>query len=322
VTWAVSRVDDFALWGPAWDHSSQTRVIIGGRIALEEGEWAAAERLPYQGGLAARHLLSRWLSHGAAGVSEYNGAALIVVIDERLREAHIWTDRMGLFPAFATDKCGAIIASHPDVIARLCAASGRPLAIDEVTIAEFLHTGASTFPHTYWREVRHLDAGRRFNLGFQAGSERLHERERYWTPAFLNGEPPLAREPFVEAFAHAFRAAGRRRSLSRLGRTAVLLSAGADSRGVLAAMRAPSEVDCYTYFDEPNEELRGAQKIAALAGARHFPLHRPADYYVANAAETVRLSGGMWSIESGHHTGFAKTIVIFCSRVPPLTERR
>ena len=35
LTWALSRVDDLGLWGPAWDQASQTRVLIGGRIALE-----------------------------------------------------------------------------------------------------------------------------------------------------------------------------------------------------------------------------------------------------------------------------------------------
>ncbi|MEM9422179.1 MAG: hypothetical protein AAF986_06715, partial [Pseudomonadota bacterium] len=43
-------------------------------------------------------------------------------------------------------------------------------------------------------------------------------------------------------------------------------------------------------------------------GADHFPLQRSVDYYITHALETVRLSGGMWGIESGHHTGFVGNI--------------
>jgi asparagine synthase (glutamine-hydrolysing) len=306
MTWAVGRVDNCIFWGPAWDRGSRTRVLIGGRVALDETEWAAAERLPYEGGLAPRHLLKRWLDGGAAAVADYNGAALVVVIDERKREAHIWTDRLGFYPAFASTAHGQIVASHPDLIARVSAASGRPFAIDEATIAEFLRTGKSVPPFSYWREVRHLDSACRHHLAFDGSG--FSTREKYWAPAFVDGEPPLSRGEFVSAFVDALRAATRRRSLSRLGRTVVMLSSGADSRGVLAALQSPEAAHCYTYYDEPNAELRGAQRIAALAGARHFPLQRGADYYVAHAPETVRLSGGMWSVDSGHHTGFAETI--------------
>src|ERR1043165_1962141 len=76
LTWVVSRVDDFGLWGPAWDQESQTRVLVGGRVALEEPDWSAAERLPYQGGLAGRHLLSKWLTRGPAGGGGEHGAAV------------------------------------------------------------------------------------------------------------------------------------------------------------------------------------------------------------------------------------------------------
>jgi asparagine synthase (glutamine-hydrolysing) len=308
VAWAVSRVDDLGLWGHAWDEVSQTRVLIGGRIALEELNWAAAERLPYRGGLAARHIISHWLSEGARGVQQFNGAALIIVLDQRTREAHIFTDRFGFFPAFASEGDGVILASHPDLIARVRASTGKPLSVDAATIAEFLHTGSPFPKHTLWQGVSHLDAASHYVLSPKGGPGALAKLEQYWTPAFMDGAPPMARGEFVEAFADAFRAAGRRRSLRRLGRTALLLSAGADSRGVLAATASPSDVDCYTYYDEPNDELRGAKRIAALAGARHFPLRRSADYYVANAEETVRLSGGMWGFDAGHHTGFVDAI--------------
>lgn len=305
--WGVSRVDGFSLWGPAYHPESQTRVLIGGRIALDEAQWAAAERSPFEGGLAARHILSQWLDGGAAGVEEYNGAATIVIIDGRRGEAHVWTGRMGFYPTFADSSNGTIIASHPDVIAALAAASGRAPALDELTIAQVLRTGAGTHPHTYWRSVKHLDAATRFHVA-QNPRPALRAEGVYWTPAYVRGARSLSRPEFVEAFSAALRASGRRRSSSRFGRTVVLLSAGADSRGVLSAARASADVTCCTYYDEPREEYESARRIAALAGADFVGLQRHPDYYVANAEETVRLTGGLWSAESGHHTGFVSTL--------------
>lgn len=305
--WAVSRVDDLALWGPAWDDASQTCVLIGGRIALEDAEWRDAERTSFKGGLAARHLLARWLEGGVDAARQYNGAAAVVILDERRRETHILTDRAGFFPVFAHEGRDLTISSHPDLIARHEASHGRALRLDEATIAELLHTGSPTYKHCYWQGVRHLEAASCYVLKHGPDAS-LGAPSRYWRPAFMDGAPPFSRGEFVEVFSQALRAAGRRRSHARFGKTAVLLSAGADSRGILCATQSPTDVDCYTYFDEPNAELAGAKRIASLAGARHIPLRRTADYYVANAEETVRLSGGMWGIDGGHHTGFANAI--------------
>jgi hypothetical protein len=62
LVWAVSRIDDTALWGPAYDAESRVRVLVAGKVAFDAGESDAAERLPYQGGLAARLILSRWIN--------------------------------------------------------------------------------------------------------------------------------------------------------------------------------------------------------------------------------------------------------------------
>lgn len=305
--WAVSRVDDFGLWGPAWDARSQVRILLGGRVALEESEWAAAEKAPFVGGLAARHLLARWLHGGVRALAEFNGAAVVIVLEPQDGRAHVFTDRLGFFPIFARNERHVTLCSHPDLIARLEAHHGRPPAVDAATIAELLHTGSPSHKHSLWTGIRHLDPASHYVVHSRP-SGVLEAGQAYWRPAHMDGAAPLPRRAFVDAFAEALRAAGRRRTQGRLGKVALLLSAGADSRAVLGAAAHPSEVDCYTYYDEPNPELAGAHKIAALAHARHIPLHRAPDYYVAHAEETVRLSGGMWGIDGGHHTGFVDAI--------------
>jgi asparagine synthase (glutamine-hydrolysing) len=308
LTWVVTRVDAPELWAPAYDRQSGVRALIGGRIAPEEAEWKAAEALPYEGGLACRIVIDRWLKGGAAAVERLNGGAQIIVIDERKRELHVWTDRMGFYPAFAWTDGGFLLCSHPDVAATALEAAGRPCDFDPVTMAEFLRTGTSVHPHTYWHGIRHMDAGTRFRFTF-GDAPRLAESATYWRPAYLEGEPYLTdRREIVDRLATALKSAVQRRTLPRLGKVAVLLSAGADSRTALFGACAPSKVTCYTLYDEPNAELAGAEALASTAGAVHRTLQRSKDYYIQHAPAAVRVSGGMWSVDAAAFGGVCEAI--------------
>jgi asparagine synthase (glutamine-hydrolysing) len=309
LTWVVTRVDSPGLWAPARDPQSGLRALLGGRIAPEEAEWKAAEALPYEGGLACRLVLDRWLTGGAKAIEALNGGAQIIVIDERERALHVWTDRMGFYPAFVWTGVGFLLCSHPDVLAEALETAGHPLKFDVVTMAEFLRTGTATHPHTYWRSIRHMDAATHFEFELGA-SPRLRTSTVYWQPAYLRGEPYLRnRAEIVDKLATALTSAVRRRTQPRLGKIGVLLSAGADSRTALFGACEPSAVTCFTFYDEINQEFRGAKMLAQVAQAKHVGIQRSKEYYYEGAAEAVRVSGGMWSIESAHHTGIRSAVL-------------
>lgn len=305
--WAVGRVDDPALWEPAYDPASGVRVLLGGRAAFEPWEWDAAERLPYEGGLACRLILSRWLERGAAGVETLNGAALTVIIDRRSREVHVWTDRLGFFPSFLWTRDSFLLCSHPDVAAEALARAGRACAFDDVTMAEFLRTGMAVHPYTYWQGIIGLDSGTHYRFTF-GGEPRLVERSQYWRPAYFDTAPIADRREVVARLSDALRAAVRRRTHARLGRVALMLSAGADSRAALFTACDPSRVTSYTFYDEPNPELKGARHLSDAAGAKHVSVQRDPEYYIEHAPEAVRLSGGMWSIDSAHYGGVTNRV--------------
>lgn len=308
LTWVVTRVDDPTLWSPAYDRQSGVRALLGGRIAPEEAEWVAAEELPYEGGLACRLIIDRWLKGGAKAVQALNGGAQIVIIDERKAVMHTWTDRMGFYPAFAWTDGGFLLCSHPDVAAAVLDDAGRSCAFDPVTMAEFLRTGTATHPHTYWRGVVHMDAATHFELEF-GGAPRMKSSTVYWRPAYMRGEPYLTnRSEIVERLTAALLSAVRKRTLPRLGKVGVLLSGGADSRTALFGACEPSAVTCFTLYDEPNPELSNAKRLAQIARAKHVSIKRSKEYYFENASEAVRVSGGMWSIESAHSTGSISAI--------------
>ena len=309
VSFAIARVDDPHMWFPAINDHQGRIVLISGRIALTASEWDEAERQAETGGLAARHLLKEWGTSKPEEVSCFNGAGVAVFIDLAAGVGFLRTDRIGCAPIFAsTGDSPLVIGSHPDSVAAALAECGRPSPLDELTMAEFVRTGTSIHPHTYYRNIIQLDAGSLYRFDVAASAEQLRRIETYWLPATVSGEAPASRGEFVEALAHGLRKAGQLRSSARMGRPVVLLSAGADSRGVLSALSSPEEAQTYTYYDEPNPELRRAQEIARVVGVPHKALKRTTDFYVANALETTRLSGGMWSIESGHHTGFVDDV--------------
>jgi asparagine synthase (glutamine-hydrolysing) len=307
LSWLLTRVDDAVLWSPAWDDSSQTRVLIAGRFAFDEREWRRAEGLRYQGGLAARLVLDGWLQSGPRVVDRLNGAGLAIIIDEANREVHLWTDRMGFYPVFAWTGKGFVICSHTDVAASALENAGCPCDFDAVTMADFLRTGTATHPYTYWHGIEQLDAGTQYQFTF-GETPRMAEQGQYWRPAYFDQPYLDDRRDIVDRLADALTSAVRKRTLPRLSKVAVMLSAGADSRAALFAACIPNEVSCFTFYDEPNEELRGAKALAAAAGARHVGYERNRDYYIENASEAVRVSGGMWSVESAHSTGFIRAI--------------
>jgi asparagine synthase (glutamine-hydrolysing) len=284
---------------------SGVRALVVGRFAFTEDQWSQSEKLSFEGGLAARMLLDRWLRGGVTQVETLNGGGLAIIIDERQRHLHVWTDRMGVYPAFGSAGSFKILGSHPDVIAHVLESVGATPKFDPATMAEFLATGTATHPHTYWGGIDHLDAGTHYKIDWSRTVVRC-ERRIYWRPAYFSGTYLTNRNDIVERLQAALTGAVQRRTLERLGKVAVLLSSGADSRAALFAARDPSKVTCYTFYDEPNPELKGARALAKVAGAEHIAIRRDRDYYFRHAKEAVRASGGMWSIESAHHGGLCE----------------
>jgi asparagine synthase (glutamine-hydrolysing) len=175
-------------------------------------------------------------------------------------------------------------------------------------MAEFLQTGTATHPHTYWKEIKHLNAGSSYRFIFGSDA-RFCEGSTYWLPAYFDSPPISDRREIVARLADALSTAVRRRTQPLLGKVAVMLSSGADSRTALFGACDPGNVTCYTLYDEPNEELRGAQRLASVAGARHVAIQRSIEYYIENATEAVRVSGGMWTVASAHYGGALNSVL-------------
>jgi len=303
----VTRVDSMDLWGPAHDDQTGVGVALGGRVAFEAEDWMRANGLPFDGGRACKLILERWLDNASRIEECLNGAFCVIINDPRQQKLHLITDRMGIYPVYCSRNEPFVACTHPDVLAAALRRQGRPVALDFSTVAEFIGTGSSVHPYTYYQEICQLAPSTHHTFSFLGENTVLDARE-YWKPQYLIEEPSRDSEPLVGHLADAFKKAVRRRTHPALGKAGLFLSGGFDSRTILFAAEDPSRIETITFYDEPNDELKTARRLAKCAGAKHHALKRKFEYYGEQAEEVVRISGGIWSIMDAHHYGFRKEV--------------
>jgi asparagine synthase (glutamine-hydrolysing) len=298
----VSRSDGSDLWHPATVAGQKGRLIvsIAGRIALEPTQWLCSNVRSATGGQACRAVAEIYHSKGLSGIEALSGNFTVIILDEGEGQCHLVTDRAGMLLAYApTASQPLVFASHPDLLAN---ALGYDQDFDPDSLAEFLTTGRLSFPHTYYRGVKALKWGTTYSFNLreavwapQKPSQYFELRPQFEFAANVND--------LADEFSTAFRNAIRLRSLPLLGKTAVAMSGGMDSRAVLSATGAPEHVEGFTLIDAPNAESAAAQAVADACGTRFHLVQRAFDHYGAAAEAGARIGGGMGALASNHFLG-------------------
>ncbi len=303
----IVRVDSLDCWGAAIDKETGTWAGFIGRIALQAQEWQAAQKLPFEGGVVAKQVIAQWLKYQNNIVNWLNGGTL-VIYEQKTQQLHVITDRMGIYPLFASTVGGIYLGSHPDILAQLLTTNRYQLHLDLVTMAEFIIVGRCVHPHSYYQEIYQLDPGTHYTWDLNRPNQPPHQVE-YWHPHYLDETPTATdNEELADELAQAIRQAVRIRTSSHLGKVGILLSGGVDSRAILFSVEQPQAVNCITLFDEPNVELKTTKKLAALAHATHHCFQRDFEYYGRTALDNVRISGGMSEFQHGHFLGIDEQI--------------
>jgi hypothetical protein len=296
---AHDNPDQFA---PAIDSKTGVHVVISGRLCLPPNAWQAAERLPYEGGLACRHLLDRYLSHGAAGIAPYNGAAVVVIHDPRDQTVHMWTDQFGYHPAFVYGKetdYPTVFTTFPETIRQ---DSEVDATEDDASMAEFLRAWRTTPPHTYFRHLKHAGAAVHRTWSLNAGTSTC---DVYWTP-FESGFFRSVDEA-ADALSDALRqAVGERTAAAK--KSALFVSGGADSRVMLFGAHNPTKVVGVNLYERPTAESAISRDLCERVGTEYVGVGRDGDYYPRMLEDNVRWSGGMWSSEDNHYLGVRHVI--------------
>jgi asparagine synthase (glutamine-hydrolysing) len=297
----VSRVGRRDLWAP---FESPDGVVVGlaGRLALDASEWESASRVDGEGGLACKAVYQAYRNRGVEGLHGFSGGFAIHLHDPGRQTYHLVTDRAGAFPCYSTT-AGELLCSHPDILAGLLDRT----EWDLTSMAQFIATGVVSFPRSYYRDVTALEFGciHNFRLNERARPRRSVSRYANCEPDGLSG---AAEDEIAERLAQAMITASRRRTLPVLGRTAVALSGGLDSRAILCGAERHPELFAFCAFDEQNAEFRSAKAIADGLGVEFLPFKRSFDHYGDNAEMGARISGGMGELASNHFLGFREKL--------------
>lgn len=298
---SVSTVENPVLWGPY--ESGDLFVSLTGRIALTESQWREAESVEGAGGLAAKWIAREFRLNGARALTALNGNFCLIAWDRCQGKLFLVTDPAGAFPVFRSIKAGQLaFSSHPDALA---IATDETQNWDDTSLAEFAYGGVVSPPYTYYRQIRTVSQGSIITVSLQ--NNTAPEERTYYELEF-RPEPKFSEADLAVELASALAASVAKRSLPRLGLTALALSGGLDSRTILAAVKDRSQLFTFCCFDAENYEFKVAREIADTTGVKLIPIARSFDYYAENASLGVRISGGMGSFANNHFLGVASQL--------------
>jgi asparagine synthetase B (glutamine-hydrolysing) len=302
----LTSSDDEALWGTHEAPDRTLFVALAGRIAVDPPEWAQARAVPGPGSLAGKIINRRYRTSGLPGVQNLSGNFVLLLHD---RPAHTWfllTDPWGLVPAFGSNRNDRprVYSSHPDALAD---ATGQSRNWDLTSFAEFILTGRLTAPHSYYQKIQALAPGTVTAIS-TLQENQAEPTTRSYVCLTPRPEPDERVDELAEEFAGAMRRAVARRTQPALGRSAIALSGGLDSRTVLCSVASREDTFAFSCFDTENDEFLIAQAIAREARVKFIPLRRSPDYYSDHAALGARISGGMGCIASNHFLGFRQQL--------------
>ncbi len=287
------------LWEP-YTSSEGVVIAIAGRLGLDEAQWRMGETISGPGGLAAKALYALYRRDGLSALENLGGNCVILVFDPGTSNFHILTDITGAFPAYElTFAPGGVYCSHPDVLAAI---TDQESALDDVSMAEFLMTSTVTPPYTYYRNIRCMETGTMTTVPLPMEPGAKISRRQFFAMSFQPDHGASEAE-LAEELAQAFRNSVRRRTLSRLGRTAVALSGGLDSRAILACIENKDQTFAFTCYNEANRELKIAEAIAGSIGVAFHPWQRDFEYYGRTAELGVKISAGMGTFANNHFLG-------------------
>lgn len=256
---------------------------VPGRSDVYEGErgrcvvWGEAF-WPAGGESVAARLFDAYAERGTDAFADLNGSYIVAL--ERDGEALVATDPIRSWECFYTDDPGVRVFGSD------AASVGRTVDAPRVSrraLREFLHLSVVFGQRTLLRSVD------RVPFDAVLGPDSVASLDRFvYEPESFDHAAELAR---------LLRKAIDRRS-GYPGDTGLLLSAGYDSRALLAEL--PDVDQCYTVGEPDGEEVDRAAAVAAQYGADHSAL-RPTEEYLAVDAGKSRYGQGIKESLHVHH---------------------
>lgn len=233
----------------------------------------------------ARWILSQYADHGKEVVSEVSGSYLVFI--EYDGDGRLITDPIRSWECFYTDDPGGRVFGT-DVATVAMFLEGP--SVRRRALTEFLHIGTVLGDRTLFTGLNRVP----FDGGLTDSTVESYQRFIYSSRSFDYAE---------ELAARLQRAIHRRAHYP--GQKGLLLSAGYDSRTVLACL--PAIDYCYSIGTVDSREMRVAKRIAAQYDTAHTVLE-PDYRYVFPTPDKVRYSQAIKESLHIHHAGYTDEI--------------
>lgn len=199
----------------------------------------------------------------------------VAVAEPDTGELHLATEPSGLFPLYYFRWNGGLaFASHLRPLARALAELDE-VEIDPVGLTIFLHGAFYVGERTLFQDIHRVLPGQSLAFRIQDGSIAIRETSRLWA---TRDSKPFVPSSDVEVADRAWKnlTLAARRTAEGTSRAGIFLSAGWDSRTLLAATfetEVPG-LSAYSHGDLSSREIRLATQIRELAGleGRTLPL--------------------------------------------------
>jgi len=234
--------------------------IWSGEIFLPEHWRTTAAATSPQESISAT-ILRRIQTLGMEVPANVDGAFAAAWYDSQNQRWHIFNDKMGLIPLFWSAQDHRLVVAPKAQLAWL--ASGDPLEIDAVGVADLLRTQNMVDDHTLIKGVQWLQGGQVVCWG-----EEGCGTYRYWN--FHHHEPSIHdTDELIDSALNTLERTVKRQancdSPLLLG-----ISGGIDSRLILAVCESIGRVpNCFTAGWAFSEDVRYGRKLARIAGATH-----------------------------------------------------
>ena len=252
----------------------------------------------------AAEVYENYLSHGsdAFGLNQLNGSYLAVL--DTGTDAIVVTDPISSRECFYTDTyAGRIFGTDLSQLVQADNSNNNTIVYDQQGLCEFLQFGVVFDDRTTLADIN------RIPFDGSLTSTATHELSRFvYDPCEFKFVTELATR-LQQAIRRRGRFFQEQANTHPSTQTGLLLSAGFDSRVILAAL-PPETIDvCYTLGSSETPEVRVARKLAHQYGTRHeiLPI-TPA--YLDTSPETIQYTNGIRESIHIHHSGHDDTITV------------
>lgn len=267
----------------AYEDERHVAVMLGGPVLLFP---ETKGKSPVSAGAElTTRVIRRWVDEGnMRWDSDLAGTFCVFLVEKATGTVRCVTDLISSIPLFrATGKKSgnAVIGSHIEPVALLAGRSGD---YDDISIADFIITGTTTYPHTVYEGVTQLPPA----SVMTCGKNGTFDASAYWMPSEPDSPPGFDECAFSlrESIARA-----AHRICDNRPNIGLMLSGGEDSRAILASLPDTTTTKAFIFLDRLNREGTTAQRIARLYGVPLTVCLRTLTHFPDIFEESVRLVG-------------------------------